>query len=107
MGGEGRARGGASVDRRGSLAIAIEAAQDEAIDQESAVLAPATGVSSSLLTRAHVQLSGIFGGAHVLTVPLIATDKAVGAVTLRRNDRGFTQEEINLADTLASEWRLA
>jgi multidrug resistance efflux pump len=92
----------ASVDRRGSLAIAIEAAQDEAIDQESAVLAPATGVSSSLLTRAHVQLSGIFGGAHVLTVPLIATDKAVGAVTLRRNDRGFTQEEINLADTLAS-----
>ncbi len=92
----------ASVDRRGSLAIAIEAAQDEAIDQESAVLAPARGVASSLLTRAHVQLSRMFGGAHVLTVPLVARDKAVGAVTLRRNDRAFTQEEINLADTLAS-----
>ena len=44
----------------------------------------------------------MFGGAHVLTVPLVARDKAVGAVTLRRNDRAFTQEEINLADTLAS-----
>jgi hypothetical protein len=92
----------ASVDRRGSLAVAIEAAQDEAIDQESAVLAPATGVSSSLLTRAHVQLSGMFGGAHVLTVPLVANNEAVGAITLRRNGRAFTQEEINLADTLAS-----
>lgn len=92
----------ASVDRRGSLAVAIEAAQDEAIDQESAVLVPATVASSPLLTRAHTQFSNTFGGANVLTVPLVAADAAVGAITLRRNTPAFTQDEINLADTLAS-----
>jgi hypothetical protein len=92
----------ASVDRRGSLAVAIESAQDEAIDQESAVLAPATVASSPLLTRAHQQLSSSFNGAHVLTVPLIATDEAVGAITLRRTGRAFTQDEIDLTDTLAT-----
>jgi hypothetical protein len=91
----------ASVDRRGSLAVAIEAAQDEAIDQESALVAPAR-IAASLLTRAHQLLSGSFHGAHVLTVPLVANDEAVGAITLRRNGRTFTQDEINLADTVAS-----
>lgn len=92
----------AAVDRRGSLAMMIEAAQDEAIDQESAVLAPATTAASPLLTRAHQRLSNAFSGAHVLTVPLVAAEEAVGAITLRRNGGAFTQDEIDLADTLAS-----
>jgi len=92
----------ASVDRRGALAVAIEAAQNEAIDQESAVLVPETAAASPLLTRAHQQLSNSFAGAHVLTVPLVASDEAVGAITLRRGGRAFTQDEINLIDALAS-----
>jgi biotin carboxyl carrier protein len=92
----------ASVDRRGSLALAIEAAQDEAIDQESAVLAQATVASSPLLTRAHQRLSNSFNGAHILTVPLVAADEAVGAITLRRTGRAFRQDEIDLTDTLAT-----
>ena len=92
----------ASVDRRGSLALAVEAAQDEAIDQESAVLAPASVASSPLLTRAHQRLSSSFNKAHILSVPLVATDEAVGAITLRRNVRAFTQDEIDLTDALAT-----
>ncbi len=82
----------ASIDRRGTLALAIEAAQDEAIDQESAVLAPAPATSSPLLTRAHLRLSSTFTGAHILTVPLVANDEAVGAITLRRSGRAFTRQ---------------
>jgi biotin carboxyl carrier protein len=92
----------ASIDRRGSLAVALEAAQDEAIDQGSAVLAPAAADALPLLTRAHQRLSNSFGQAYVLTVPLVASDKAVGAITLRRGERAFTQDEIDLADTLAA-----
>jgi Barrel-sandwich domain of CusB or HlyD membrane-fusion len=92
----------ASVDRRGSLALAIEAAQNEAVDQESAVLVPAPVASSPLLTRAHRQLSNSFNGANILTVPLVAMGKAVGAITLRRNGRAFTQDEIDLTDALAT-----
>ena len=92
----------AAVDRRAAIALAIEAAQDEAIDQESAVLVPAPATASTMLTRAHQRLSNSFDRANILTVPLVAMDEAVGAITLRRNGRTFTQEQIDLADALAA-----
>lgn len=104
----------ASIDRRSTLARTLEAAQDEAIDQASVVLAPPPATSSLLLTRAHQNLSKQFAGAHVLTVPLVADAEAVGAITLRRSARAFTQNEIDLADTVGTavgsllneKWRL-
>jgi multidrug resistance efflux pump len=92
----------AAVDRRAVLALAIEGAQDEAIDQESAVLVPAPATASPMLTRAHQRLSNSFDDANILTVPLVAMDEAVGAITLRRNGHTFTQDQIDLADALAA-----
>ncbi|MBC9882176.1 HlyD family efflux transporter periplasmic adaptor subunit [Bradyrhizobium sp. INPA01-394B] len=104
----------AAIDRRSTLARALEAAQDEAIDQGSAVLVPPPATSSPLLTRAHQSLSKQFDGAHILTIPLVADNEAVGAITLRRGGRAFTQDEIVLVDAVGAavgslldeKWRL-
>ena len=104
----------ASLERRGALSRAIEAAQDEAIDQEIPLTAPRDEGSPAVAAAAHERLSRELKGAHVLTAPLFARDEAIGAMTLRRTDRPFSREEIDLVDALGAaagsllseKWRL-
>ncbi len=92
----------ATVDRRNALSRAIEAAQDEAIDQLIPLAAPQAESVASLATAAHERLSRALNGALVLTVPLYAKDEAIGAITLARLDRVFSSDEINLVDALGA-----
>jgi hypothetical protein len=92
----------ATLDRRNSLSRAIETAQDEAIDQQAPLTAPNTEASSFLAVAAHQRLSRTLNGAHVLTVPLHSQDQAIGAVTLRRVDHAFTEDQIDLVDALGA-----
>jgi multidrug resistance efflux pump len=92
----------ATVDPRGSLARAVEAAQDEAIDRESALIAPRPDAPLFIAASAHDRLSHLLKDAHLLTVPLFLNDTAIGAMTLRRNADPFRQDEIDLADALGA-----
>jgi hypothetical protein len=92
----------ATLDRRNSLSRAIEAAQDEANDQLTPLTAPNSDSGSSLAVAAQQRLSRALNGAHILTVPLYSREQAVGAVTLRRLDRGFSADEIDLVDALST-----
>jgi multidrug efflux pump subunit AcrA (membrane-fusion protein) len=92
----------ATVDPRSALARAIEAAQDEAIDQEAALVSPRAGGPTLVAASAHDRLARSFGGARLLTVPLFMNDTVVGAMTLRRNGEPFTQNDVDLADALGA-----
>ena len=92
----------ATLDRRNSLSRAVEAAQDEAIDQQAPLTAPSNESSPSLATAAHQRLSRALNGAQVLTVPLYSQDQAIGAVTLRRLHHAFTADEIDLVDAVGT-----
>ncbi|MCA8884707.1 MAG: efflux RND transporter periplasmic adaptor subunit [Rhodobacteraceae bacterium] len=89
----------AGFGRKTSLARALAAAMDEAIDQNSAVLLPAPADGPVLASRAHAALSKISGAPHVLTLPLIAGDHLFGAVTIERGaDMPLTPGEVDLLD---------
>ncbi len=92
----------ATVDPRSALARDIEAAQDEAIDQESALISPRAGASSLVAASAHDRLARAFGGPRLLTVPLFVGETVIGAMTLRRNGEPFAQADIDLADALGA-----
>ena len=91
----------ALIERRNSLARAIESAQNEAIDQGAPLAAPADENSATLAIAAHEKLSRTLNKAHVLTVPLFARDRAVGAVTLRR-EAAFSVADVDLIDGLGA-----
>jgi hypothetical protein len=91
----------ATIDRRDTLSRAIEAAQNESIDQEAPLLAPDSNAAHVALS-AHEKLSRSLGGAHVLTAPFFLADKAIGAITLRRAASSFSQAEIDLVDALGA-----
>ncbi len=91
----------AGFDRRAALARQIEAAQDEAIDQQTMLLAPHAPASTPFVAAGHEALSKLLHGVQVLSVPLVAGSKAVGAITLRRA-APFEQSEIDLIDAMAT-----
>ena len=104
----------ATIDRRSAISRSIEAAQDEAIDQETVLIAPRSDRTSFTVAGAHERLSRSLSGAHLLTVPLFSSDSAIGAITVRRNEERFTQAEIDLTDAigaaagplLSEKWRM-
>jgi biotin carboxyl carrier protein len=91
----------AAIDRRSALSRAIEAAQDEAIDQGSVLIAPRPDTPAFVAASAHDRLSHTLSGTHLLTAPLFSNDQAIGAITLRRS-AAFTQAEIDLIDALGA-----
>ena len=92
----------ATIDRRSAISRAIEAAQDEAIDQETVLVAPHSNPTSFTVIGAHEKLSRSLDGAQLLTVPLYSTNGAIGAVTLRRHGEPFTQDEVDLVDAVGA-----
>jgi hypothetical protein len=86
----------ASVDRRAALAHDVEAAMEEAVDLEAALLAPRPG-GVFLAASAHDRLAQRFAGSTLLTLPLFARDAPVGALQLRR-EKPFSQEDVDLVD---------
>jgi multidrug efflux pump subunit AcrA (membrane-fusion protein) len=92
----------AAFGERMTLTRAIEDAMDEAIDQFALVLTPPPD-DAVLVTRAHAHLAAMHTPATVLTVPLLARDKPIGAMTLERPlDRPFTTRDVALAEAVAA-----
>ena len=92
----------AAFGERMTLTKAIEAAMDEAIDQFALVLAPPPD-DAVLVTSAHARLAGMHAPATVLTVPLLARETPVGAVTFERPvAQPFTPRAIALIEAVAA-----
>jgi Barrel-sandwich domain of CusB or HlyD membrane-fusion/GAF domain len=91
----------ALFDRKSQLSKAFEAAGDEAADQATALVAPAAG-EVAFVFAAQMALSKAHGGAHVLTVPLVARTDVIGALTLVREAPPFSQEDVDLIDAVGA-----
>jgi len=85
-------------DGRRALVRAIEAAMEEALDQQSIINIADSDSTQLLLTRAHQELQSGHGAMLACTIPLYCNDEAVGAVLLEReSERGFSREAVNRA----------
>lgn len=92
----------ANFGKRSNLVRAVEAAMDEAIDQQGIVTLPELSGGSSRVVRAHERLSETEGGASVCTVPLSEDRRPVGALLLvRAKDTPFDAEAVQLAEYAA------
>lgn len=82
----------------------IEAAMDEAFDQQATVVFPAAPDSRAQLTRAHAELSRHHGGgASICTVPLTSDGQVIGGLTLERPaGEDFDAESVELCERVAS-----
>ncbi len=82
---------------------AVEAAMEEAIEQDATLLWPAPNAESSPLAEGpvetgeilaqHAALSRDQGFPHLCTLPLRSGERIVGAVTWHRQDRAFSADE--------------
>ncbi len=93
----------AQFGKRMNLVKQLAEAMDEAIDQHAVVLFPPPAEDEHVLVRAHGALSKGHGAAFVLTVPLFAKDRFVGAATFERAAGDpFDQATIDVAEAVAS-----
>lgn len=93
----------AQFGRRMNLVRAIGAAMDEAIDQECIVLYPPPAGRDMYVMRAHEELARTFDTGPILTVPVEADGRFIGAVTMERpRQASFEQSTIELCDGVAS-----
>jgi multidrug efflux pump subunit AcrA (membrane-fusion protein) len=93
----------AQFGKRMNLVRLLAEAMDEAVDQHAVVLYPPPGGDEPTLTRSHAALAAGHGAGHILTVPMFAKDKFIGAVTFERDAaNGFDQSNIDLAEAVVS-----
>jgi biotin carboxyl carrier protein len=85
----------ASFEERAQVIDAIENAMEEALDQDSSVVHPATAATERRIAFAHQELARKGGTQAVLTVPLVSAGGSVGALTLERDGgKPFTDADI-------------
>lgn len=92
----------AQFGKRMNLIRVIGNAMDEAIDQRAIVLWPPDPDGEPVLSLAHEVLDRSFLSDNILTVPIHAGARMLGALTLERSGaRGFTTDEIDLIECVA------
>ncbi len=85
----------ASFDHRSNLMQKVADAMDEAIEQDNAIVFP--NPNGKIIQRAHQELSRKFGYGTILTIPMAADDRVIGAICLLRNEETpFTQQTSQL-----------
>lgn len=90
-----------NFDKRRALVRSLEAAMEEAVDQQSIINISDTDTAKLLLTRAHQALTEAHGAILPCTIPLYCNGKAVGAVLLEREaEQGFSSETVNRAASM-------
>ena len=95
--------GRAIFDRRSDRLRRIEAAMNEACDQDSTVVWPAALGTPAHVTEAHSRLSAGTDDSYVCTVPLRAHGTSSGALTLvRPRSLGFGAAEIDRIEGLTA-----
>lgn len=86
-----------------NLVRAIEAAMDEALDQDEVVVWPPPPEQRFLVTLAHDALSQQAAESCLCTVPLLARGERVGALLLERDEsRPFDTRVVEFADVVGS-----
>lgn len=80
-------------DRQMQAAQKLEAAMEEAIDQDDEVIWPAPE-GSAVITRDHEAFAKEQRIENIVSFPLRIEDKAVAAITCERQGRAFTQAEV-------------
>jgi biotin carboxyl carrier protein len=92
----------AEFGKRTNLLRAIEAAMDEAVDQQSVVVYPPHDTGTPLVTRSHDELAKQHDVGAICTIPLTSVNKFFGALTLERaKDKPFDEPTLELLKTLA------
>jgi len=74
----------ASFSKKANLIRAIEAAMDEAVDQQATIVYPAPEDGPIQVTRAHAGLQQDHGGGPICTIPFAEEDRILGALTLEQ-----------------------
>ncbi|MBW2102869.1 MAG: efflux RND transporter periplasmic adaptor subunit [Deltaproteobacteria bacterium] len=93
----------ADFGKKMGLVHAMAAAMEEAVDQGSVIVYPQPEEQEPRVTRAHEELAEKMGGGSVCTVPLMASGKPVGALTLERDSRSpFDSDEVQLCEGLGA-----
>jgi len=88
--------------RQMNLVNAIGKAMDEAVAQNSMVNYPEPE-GNGVITQNHQKLAGLQNGGAILTVPLIAGGKSLGAICLESPDATpFDPEVVQLCDSIVS-----
>jgi multidrug resistance efflux pump len=92
----------ATFGKRATLVRLIEAAMDEAVDQQAVIAHPPLEGSPARVRRAHTALADHEGGTGLCTVPLTEQGKTIGAMLLQRSSKeGFDAGSIQIAEQAA------
>ena len=93
----------ASFGKKANIIRAIEAAMDEAIDQQAVILYPAQKGGPERVTRAHAELMQDHNTGPICTVPLAEGQRLLGALTLERPvGESFDAEAVQLCEHVAA-----
>lgn len=92
----------ADFGKKAEFVRLIEAAMDEAVDQQVVLSLPADAEGSRSTTRAHDELRRRFSLTGVCTIPFSSDGQIVGAITLERAERGLTPEDLLLSEQVAA-----
>jgi multidrug resistance efflux pump/GAF domain-containing protein len=93
----------AQFKKETNLIRAIEAAMQEAVDQQVSIRYPVPPETTPQISRSHTELAGQHGlGAHC-TVPMMGREKTLGAITLERPaERPFDSEAVALCEAVSA-----
>ena len=92
----------ATFGKRATLVRLIEAAMDEAVDQQAVISHPPLEGSPARVRRAHIALADHEGGTGLCTVPLTEQGKTIGAMLLQRSTKeGFDAGGVQIAEQAA------
>lgn len=93
----------ATFGKKANLIRAIEAAMDEAIDQQATIIYPAPEDGPLQVTRAHAELHEQHGKAEICTVPFADGDELLGTITLEMpSGEALDNKTIRLCEHAAS-----
>ena len=89
--------------KRSNLARAIEAAMEEALDQQQELVWPEPAHAEPRLVRHHAELARESGAGAVCSVPFVYGEQPGGVLTLERSaDRPFGPAEVDLLRAVAA-----
>jgi RND family efflux transporter MFP subunit len=85
-----------------NLVRAIDAAMNEAMDQEASIVVPDEPHRKAVASRAHAKLAHDSGNGAICSVPLPGRDRTVGVITLEREaSTPFDAETVTICESLA------
>ncbi len=91
----------ALFDKRTGFVRSLGTVMDEAIQQGTEVIYPSPPGSPALVTRSHEAFAGRYGVNAMLTVPLYASGRYYGALTLERNgEDSFDTDDVNICKSI-------